>query len=158
MKKKPLSVYKYKERAESSVIFVGILPYVVVTSLFLLVFYLSLEVHLAFLLLFLVFWFIYKNLSEKNESITVDSNFFIYCGKIIWYQNIEQIVLHKGKQELLIKPLVEEGITINSANFPTNARKDFKISRNKAEKFFKISGKIIKNVKSISPQTQVIIK
>jgi hypothetical protein len=157
MNKKASATYRYDAAAPSSLVFFGAYHYVIFLIV-ILVLFLAIAVHWTFLFLLVVLLIATSVSKGRNRSITLDSKFLVICGKVIWYHNIEKIIIDKGKQEMLVKTKDSPVILINSTHFPTNARKDVKIQKNKAGKFFKTSEKIIGKVKAISPQTQILIK
>jgi len=118
---------------------------------------LAISISWTFLFSLVGVWFLYSSIGKKNESITLDMKFMIIGNDIVWYQNIEKVVAHKERRELYLDIKGTRRIRICSTNFPTNAKKDFKIKKNQDGKFFKVSQKIIDKVQAASPKTQIVI-
>lgn len=153
---KKAATYKYNVSAKSSLICYNSLPYVILVIVIGLIIYLAITQHILFIATLIPLWIIIFGYGKKNEAVTIDLNFMVLGSDIIWYQNIEEIDIHKHTNTMHICTKDSQKFIISSEDFPTNARKDFKIKRNKEGKFLKVSEKIIKKVRAISPQTKII--
>ena len=80
---------------------------------------------------------------------------YLICGStIIYYNNVERLVLDEPAGELLLVTASDQAFTLEREKFPTNARKAEKIVRNKAAKFSKVAHNIIVRVQRASPGVQ----
>lgn len=77
---------------------------------------------------------------------------YLICGHtILYYNNIVRMSLDEASGKLLLVTASNQNFTLQRENFPTNARKDEKIKRNKAAKFTKVAQSIIGKVRRLSP-------
>lgn len=153
MKKKGLIKYKYNASAKSSLIF-GPISIILIIAVAALLIYL---IHFLFIFVAIFSAIVLFNLAGLNKSIVLDSKFMIIGDRVIWYHNIEKVYLSKNR--LTLKIIVKDSIdyTISYDKFPTAAHKPDKITKNKVNKFFKVSNKIIDKVKTIVPIPQIVI-
>jgi hypothetical protein len=153
MKKKGIVKYKYNASAKSSLI-LGPLSLILMVAVAALLIY---WIHFLFIFVAIFSAIVLFNLAGLNKCIVLDSKFMIIGDRIIWYHNIEKVYLNKNG--LTLKIIVNDSIdcTISYANFPTAAHKPDKITKNKVNKFFKVSNKIIEKVKTIVPMPQIVI-
>lgn len=97
---------------------------------------------------------IYIGISYPQRTIKVDSRYLI-CGKtIVYYKNINRIVLNKHLGVLLLYSGDNLIFKLEKELFPTNARKPDKIINNKNKKFEKVSDKIINKIIKTSPDVK----
>lgn len=80
---------------------------------------------------------------------------FLVCGHTLaYYKNIRKVVLRPGHLTL---HWGNKGLfKLEQVRFPTNARKTHKIEKNKADKFQKVSRKIIQRVLAESPSVELV--
>lgn len=78
---------------------------------------------------------------------------FVVCGnRVAYYKNVRRMVLRPGHLTLSWE---DGALVVEQSRFPTNARKQHKISANKAAKFQKVSSKIIERVIAESPGVEL---
>ena len=80
---------------------------------------------------------------------------FVVCGdRVAYYKNVRRMVLRPGHLTLFWGN--KQTLVVEQERFPTNARKSHKISANKAQKFAKVSYKIIDRVLAESPSVETV--
>jgi hypothetical protein len=78
---------------------------------------------------------------------------YLLCGdKVVYYANVRKMELRPGLLEL--RSVANEVFTLDLNRFPTNARKDWKIRKNKSAKFDKVSKRIIERVLNAAPDVK----
>ena len=95
----------------------------------------------------------FYSLNYRNEVVIISADYFFMGGRVYLYRNIKRF--KKDQSELIIEMKDGRCCQIKKESFPTSARKDFKIEKNKKEKFDKVSSKIIERVKAINPQVTI---
>ena len=102
----------------------------------------------------LIFTFIYALVIYPKRNILIKPRYLICGNTIFYYKNINKIVFNHDSGLLLIYTDNKEVFRLEKELFPTNARKPDKISKNKNNKFKKVSDKIIDNIKKASPNAE----
>jgi hypothetical protein len=78
---------------------------------------------------------------------------YLLCGNtVVYYANVRKMVLRPGQD--LVLAWADGSFMLQLDKFPTNARKDAKIRKNKAAKFEKVSNGIIRRVLLASPTVE----
>ncbi len=91
-----------------------------------------------------VIWLlIFAVLAYSPSSITVSNDYLIFGEQLIYFANIAKVVVDEQALSCRIKSRNNKIVMIEADKFPTNARKDFKIKRNKADKFYKVVTKVL---------------
>ena len=81
---------------------------------------------------------------------------YLLCGEnIVYYANVKQLTLTTAQGELRLVSANGKSFVLERDKFPTSARKADKISRNKSEKFDKVSAKIIDKVRSAAVDVEL---
>ena len=79
---------------------------------------------------------------------------YLLCGNtVVYYANVRKMILRPG-QDLVLKWGEDGTFMLEQDKFPTNARKDAKIQKNKAAKFEKVSNNIIRRVLLAAPSVE----
>jgi hypothetical protein len=89
-----------------------------------------------------------------SHKIFVGPRYLICGSSILYYNNIVRMSLDEASGKLLLVTASNQNFTLQRENFPTNARKDEKIRKNKAAKFTKVSQSIIGKVQRLSPDVE----
>lgn len=80
---------------------------------------------------------------------------FVVCGNTVaYYKNVKRMALRPGNLTLFWGD--NQFFKLEEKRFPTNARKQHKITANKAAKFQKVSAKIIERVIAESPGVELV--
>jgi hypothetical protein len=85
-----------------------------------------------------------------KKQIRLGVRYAIVGNTIVYFRNVRKMELNAG-HALTLHWGDGRSLKIEQSRFPTNARKDDKIAKNKAAKFEKVSGKIIDRVLQASP-------
>lgn len=98
---------------------------------------------------------ILKGIGSSNKKILVGNRYVIIGEKIIYYNNLAGVELSDGSSsyEMITKNNKRYKIEMNK--FPTNARKSWKIEKNKKDKFEKITAKISENISKCAPSINI---
>ena len=81
---------------------------------------------------------------------------YLLCGNtVVYYADVRKMVLRSG-QALVLQCGAGDTFTLEWDRFPTNARKDAKITKNKAAKFEKVSSSIIRRVLLAAPEVECL--
>ncbi len=89
--------------------------------------------------------------SASVNLILIGGRYLIIGTNVVYYKNIEKTELDKKIGKFTLTTTEGNTYNINSASFPTNARKPDKIKINKTAKFEKAVDKIIARLKEIAP-------
>ncbi len=81
----------------------------------------------------------------------VSSRYLIMGDRIIYYNNLEEVVVKSSPQRYELIPKNGSKHSIHASSFPTGARKEWKIAKNRKEKFDKITGKISNHIRENAP-------
>lgn len=148
MKKESVFKYNNKDKLTFSTKQKIIIFILMLTSLLLIFKFLVIGIILSVISL------IYIGISYPKRTIKVESRYLI-CGKtIVYYKNINRIVLNKYLGLLLLYSGDNLVFKLEKELFPTNARKPDKIINNKNKKFEKVSDKIINKIIKTSPDVK----
>lgn len=148
MKKESVFKYNNKDKLTFSTKQKIIISILMLTSLLLIFKFLVIGIILSVISL------IYIGISYPKRTIKVESRYLI-CGKtIVYYKNINRIVLNKYLGLLLLYSGDNLVFKLEKELFPTNARKPDKIINNKNKKFEKVSDKIINKIIKTSPDVK----
>jgi len=106
-------------------------------------------------------WILYTLVVWPRKCISVNLRYLICGAKIVYFRNISRVVLRKDDGEMILyRHDPKNGdvrlFSLHREKFPTAARKDFKIKKNKADKFNKVSHKIIGKVMMFSPGVELV--
>ncbi len=99
---------------------------------------------------------ILKGIGSSNKKIFVGNRYVIIGEKIIYYNNLAGVELSadgSSSYEMITKN--NKRYKIEMDKFPTNARKSWKIEKNKKDKFEKITGKISENISKCAPNATI---
>lgn len=96
---------------------------------------------------------IWAHLLPKRE-IRLGVRYAIVGNTIVYFRNVRKMELKAG-HELTLHWGKDRSLKIEQSRFPTNARKQEKIAKNKAAKFEKVSGKIIDRVLRTAPTVEL---
>lgn len=81
---------------------------------------------------------------------------YLLCGDVIvYYRNVKSMTLSTSKGRLGLTCHSGQVFVLERDKFPTGARKTDKIAKNKAQKFDKVSAKIMDKVRAASPQVEM---
>ncbi len=97
-----------------------------------------------------IFW----ALRLPKKQIRLGVRYAIVGNTIVYFRNVRRMELKAG-HALTLYWGQDRSLKIEQSRFPTNARKDEKIAKNKAAKFEKVSGKIIDRVLHASPSVEL---
>ena len=159
MQKGNLAAYKYDDKSIPSLIikWKWFLPIMIGFVIIVALFFRSWGLHPGsiFLAITLISVSIvgFYSLNYRNEVVVISADYFFMGGRVYLFRNIKR--LKKDESELIIEMKDGRCCQIKKENFPTSARKDFKIEKNKKEKFEKVSSKIVERVKSINPEAMI---
>lgn len=87
--------------------------------------------------------FLYFFIAGKGPGIIVSSKYFVYDTKAILYENVELILVDEAKLLFTLKHIDGSVVHLHANKFLSNANKEWKIKKNKQEKFYKVITKII---------------
>ena len=80
---------------------------------------------------------------------------YLVCGNTLaYYKNVQRMAMRPG--HLVLFWGNNQSFKLEQQRFPTNARKQHKISANKAQKFAKVSYRIIERVLAESPKVELV--
>ncbi|THB73118.1 MAG: hypothetical protein D6B28_04280 [Gammaproteobacteria bacterium] len=96
---------------------------------------------------------VFYALNSRNEVVIVSTDYFFLGGRVYLYRNIKRAI--KDASLLVLEMSDGRCCKIECEKFPTGARKDWKIEKNKKEKYEKVANKILEKVKSQNPQAPV---
>lgn len=81
---------------------------------------------------------------------------YLLCGKtVVYYANVKRLTLSPAQGVLRVQSANGQTFVLERDKFPTGARKADKITKNKAAKFDKVSGKIIDKVRQASSNVEL---
>ncbi len=107
-------------------------------------------------LLCLIFFFFWGSaILGRNSRILVCNRYFIMGDIIIYYNNLVEVKLDVKQKVFQLMTKGGEKHRIEAKFFPTNARKSWKISRNRKAKFEKVTTKLITHIRSNAPQVPI---
>ena len=82
---------------------------------------------------------------------------YLVCGKaIVYYANVKRLVLSRAQGSLRLQSANGQVFVLERDRFPTGARKADKIARNKADKFDKVSTKIVEKVRRAAADVRLV--
>jgi hypothetical protein len=82
---------------------------------------------------------------------------YLLCGKqIVYHANVKRITFAKSEGRLQLHGMNGEHFVLERDKFPTDARREPKISQKKAAKFETLSSKIIFNIQRAQPYVERI--
>lgn len=90
------------------------------------------------------------------KQLLVGSRYLICGPYIVYYANVTKLSLSEKQGTLRLQSANGKSLLIEREKFPTGARKAHKVKFNKANKFNKISAKIIKQVQQASPDVTLL--
>jgi hypothetical protein len=96
-----------------------------------------------------IFWMV----RLPKQQIRLGTRYAIVGNTIVYFRNVRKMELRAG--ELILHWDKDRRLRIEQSRFPTNARKQDKIAKNKAAKFEKVTGKIIDRVLHASPTVEL---
>ena len=102
----------------------------------------------------MIFTAILWGLWLPKKQIRLGVRYAIVGNTIVYFRNVRKMQLTAG-HELVLHWGADRVLRIEQSRFPTNARKEDKIAKNKAAKFEKVSGKIIDRVLHASPTVEL---
>ncbi|MFN8672989.1 MAG: hypothetical protein U0457_13040 [Candidatus Sericytochromatia bacterium] len=149
MKKKAIFKYSHKDRLSFP------LKQKIIISIFILLIIILKFINTPLSIFMLIFTFIYYLIIYPKRYLFLANRYFICGNSIIYYSNINKIVLNKSTGLLLLYNENNLLFKLEKDLFPTNARKMHKIENNKSNKFKKISEKIISKIKEFSPNVKM---
>ena len=88
-----------------------------------------------------------------KRQISLGARYFVCGHTVAYYKNVKRMVLRPGHLTLFWGD--KQFFKLEEKRFPTNARKQHKITLNKALKFQKVSQKIIERVIAESPGVEL---
>lgn len=94
-----------------------------------------------------------KGLGNGNHKILVGNRYVIIGEKVIYYNNLAGVQFGSEYYEMITK--TNKRYKIEMERFPTNARKSWKIEKNRKTKFEKITTKISENITKCSPNVTI---
>ncbi|MBI1891858.1 MAG: hypothetical protein HYS18_14520 [Burkholderiales bacterium] len=103
-----------------------------------------------------VVWLIVLGIAWPKKKICLYPRYFICGDTIIYYRRVSKLTLMPEQGVLSLTWGNQKSFQLKRDNFPTAARKDFKIAKNKQLKFDKVSGKIIEKIVSANPDVQLV--
>lgn len=134
--------YKYNGNLSTRVNLVKIF---ILVSIVLFLFWFTTVVNSMLPALLAVAVIIYAFSRGSKGQIIIGKRFLVINDDIVYYKNIASIRVYKKKQFCVIQSKQDKDVYISAQDFPTNARKDFKIERNKKGKFVKVVNKLSEN-------------
>lgn len=94
-----------------------------------------------------------KRLSNPNNKILITDRCVIIGEKVIYYNNLARASINHNDSSIFdIVTKNRKHYVIETDRFPTNARKSWKIEKNKKNKFEKITNKILENIAKCAPE------
>jgi hypothetical protein len=82
---------------------------------------------------------------------------YLLCGQtIIYYANVVRIILYRNGGAMELHTAKGKIFILERDKFPTGARREPKITKNKTDKFNKVSAKIIEKVQQVRPNVEKI--
>jgi hypothetical protein len=82
---------------------------------------------------------------------------YLLCGKaIVYYANVRRLALSRAQGSLRLQSANGQVFVLERDKFPTGARKTEKIARNKADKFEKVSVKIVEKVRRAAADVRLV--
>lgn len=82
---------------------------------------------------------------------------YLLCGQtIVYYANVVRITLYRNGSVLELHTAKGKAFILESDKFPTGARHEPKITKNKTDKFKKVSKKIVERIEQILPHVEKI--
>lgn len=82
---------------------------------------------------------------------------YLLCGKaIVYYANVKRLALSRAQGSLRLQSANGQVFVLERDRFPSGARKADKIARNKADKFDKVSTKIVEKVRRAAADVQLV--
>lgn len=164
MSQTEFGIYKYNAPTEYMISgssafknFIIIILYVIITfSLFK---FMVDKTEFAFIFLFASFVIgltFLKGIGKSNHKIFIGNRYVIIGEKIIYYNNLAGIQISgDGSRIYEMISKTNKSYKIELDRFPTNARKSWKIEKNKKDKFEKITTKISNNIQKRAPHVSI---
>ena len=89
-----------------------------------------------------------------KRQINLGPRYFVCGDTVAYYKNVQRMAMRPGHLVLFWGD--KQSFKLEQQRFPTNARKQQKISANKAQKFAKVSYRIIDRVLAESPKVELV--
>ena len=102
------------------------------------------------LIVTVIFW----GLWLPKRQIRLGGRYAIVGNTIVYFRNVRKMEFKAG-HDLTLHWGKDRSLRIEQSRFPTGARKQEKIAKNKAAKFEKVAGKIIDRVLHASPTVEL---
>lgn len=157
MVKHDLIRYKYEVQADSSFVFNGFTALVLIAGIAIISTLLVTAGFIAGIVAIVVFVIVIKFFAKSNKAITLHNQFMIMGDRVLYFKNIAEIQVRGENNVIELIPRNGESVKIQQRFFPTNARKDWKIAKNKRAKFIKVGDKLLNRVKKRSPGTRILV-
>lgn len=164
MSKAEFGIYKYKVPSEYMISgsntfenFIKISLYIIITFSIFKFWLINIEFASIFIILSIIIGItMLKGIGKSNYKIFVGNRYIIIGEKIIYYSNLAEIqISNNGSRNYEMISKTNKRYKIELDRFPTNARKSWKIEKNKKEKFEKITTKISNNIQKLSPNISI---
>lgn len=97
-----------------------------------------------------IFWAVWL----PKKQIRLGARYAIVGNTIVYFRNVRKMEFKAG-HDLTLHWGKDRSLRIEQSRFPTGARKQEKIAKNKAAKFEKVTGKIIDRVLHASPTVEL---
>jgi hypothetical protein len=98
----------------------------------------------------------YAVTSRVSGQIVIGRRFVVVGQDIFYYRNLSQVKVDAAKQTLALFKGSFPVCVIKAEAFPTNARKDDKIAKNRRAKFAKVESKLLARILQAAPDMTVI--
>ena len=94
--------------------------------------------------------------AANGPALIIASRYFVFGKKTILYKNIVSISIDEAKWLMLLTRRNGGQITLLAEKFQSNANKEWKIKKNKQEKFIKVVTKILD--RGLAENDQLVLK
>lgn len=93
----------------------------------------------------------------SSTGIIVSTKYLVFGNHVVVYDNIKLITIDENKKRCGVRRKNDKRLVIAAEKFTTNARKGWKVKKNKEEKFYKVVTKILDSALAENPNIIVQI-
>lgn len=140
--------YKYRCPEKETILYRSVFKRLFHYSIVLFITALFLFIHYSLSIIFILAYLIFLGV-KTDLTLLITKEFAVIGKKTVWFRSVENITIHNKNGILTLTTSDGQKTDILLMNFPTKARKDVKIRKNKKVKFDRVKAKLIEKIKAI---------
>ncbi|MBE9608157.1 hypothetical protein [Chitinilyticum piscinae] len=97
-----------------------------------------------------IYWWVSISSSGK---LLVSSRYLLAGNDLVYFANVSRV--QREARRLLLTHLDGRMFVLEAERFPSNARKPDKIARHQADKFARVSGRLLEHIRAAAPAAEI---